>query len=43
MVKDLRTRYETGNTSGVLDGELDAFMESYLRYKIGDSITAEES
>lgn len=36
MVKDLRTKHETGNTSGVLDGDLDAFMESYLRYKIGD-------
>jgi peptide chain release factor 2 len=35
MVKDLRTRHETGNTSGVLDGNLDGFMESYLRYKIG--------
>jgi len=37
MVKDLRTRYETGNTQSVLDGDLDPFMESYLRYKIGDS------
>lgn len=43
MVKDLRTKYETGNTSGVLDGDLDAFMESYLRYKIGDNVAAEES
>lgn len=43
MVKDLRTRYETGNTSGVLDGDLDAFMESYLRYKIGDNIPTEEN
>ncbi len=31
MVKDHRTEYETGNTQAVLDGELDAFMESYLR------------
>jgi len=36
MVKDLRTKHETGNTSGVLDGDLDGFMESYLRYKIGE-------
>lgn len=42
MVKDLRTRYETGNTQAVLDGDLDAFMESYLRYKIGDSVEAQE-
>ena len=31
MVKDHRTEYETGNTQAVLDGELDGFMESYLR------------
>mgnify|MGYP000014379923 CR=1 FL=1 len=40
MVKDLRTKHETGNTSGVLDGDLDGFMESYLRYKIGDGEVA---
>ncbi len=31
MVKDHRTEYESGNTQAVLDGELDPFMESYLR------------
>ncbi|HEY6072159.1 MAG TPA: peptide chain release factor-like protein, partial [Anaerolineales bacterium] len=31
MVKDHRTEYETGNTQSVLDGDLDAFMESYLK------------
>jgi peptide chain release factor 2 len=31
MVKDHRTGYETANTSAVLDGQLDAFMEAYLR------------
>lgn len=31
MVKDHRTDYETGNTAAVLDGDLDAFMEAYLR------------
>ena len=31
LVKDLRTGHETGNTTAVLDGELDDFMESYLR------------
>jgi peptide chain release factor 2 len=34
MVKDHRTEYETGNTQAVLDGELDEFMESYLRHSI---------
>jgi peptide chain release factor 2 len=31
MVKDHRTDYETGNTQAVLDGELNEFMEAYLR------------
>jgi peptide chain release factor 2 len=31
MVKDHRTEHETGNTQAVLDGDLDAFMESFLR------------
>ncbi len=30
MVKDLRTAYETGNTSAVLDGDLDPFMQAEL-------------
>jgi peptide chain release factor 2 len=30
MVKDLRTAYETGNTSAVLDGDLDGFMQAEL-------------
>ena len=31
MVKDLRTGVETGNTRAVLDGDIDAFTEAYLR------------
>jgi peptide chain release factor 2 len=34
MVKDLRTGYETGNTSAVLDGRLDEFIKSYLESTI---------
>ncbi len=30
MVKDLRTQYETSNTKGVLDGDLDPFIQAYL-------------
>lgn len=30
MVKDLRTGYETADTQGVLDGDLNAFMKSFL-------------
>ena len=32
MVKDLRTDHETGNTQAVLDGELDPFIEAYLKW-----------
>ena len=32
MVKDLRTEVESGNVAGVLDGDLDEFMEGYLRW-----------
>ncbi len=35
MVKDLRTGYEVGNPDGVLDGELDPFMEAYLCHTVG--------
>jgi len=31
MVKDHRTEHETGNTQAVLNGELDGFMEAFLR------------
>jgi len=31
MVKDLRTGHETSDTDGVLDGDLDAFVEAELR------------
>ncbi len=32
MVKDLRTRAETGNIQAVMDGDIDQFIEEYLRY-----------
>jgi peptide chain release factor 2 len=35
MVKDHRTDYETGNTEAVLDGELDGFINAYLRSIMG--------
>ncbi|MCS7273224.1 MAG: peptide chain release factor 2 [Fimbriimonadales bacterium] len=32
LVKDHRTDYETGNAQAVLDGEIDGFIEAYLRW-----------
>ena len=41
MVKDLRTGVETSDTSGVLDGKLDAFMAAALSARVGgDDATA---
>ena len=34
MVKDHRTDHETGNTAAVLDGDLDAFIEAYLKERM---------
>ena len=33
MVKDLRTDFEVGNPSAVLDGELDGFIEAGIKWR----------
>jgi len=33
MVKDLRNNFETGNTSAVLDGDIDDFIEAGIRWR----------
>ena len=35
MVKDHRTGFEVGNVDSVMDGDLDGFVESWLRSKVG--------
>ena len=35
MVKDHRTDFEKGNTQAVLDGDLDGFIEAYLKSQVG--------
>lgn len=37
MVKDERTKHETSNVNDVLDGDLDQFMEAYLRWRRASS------
>ena len=40
IVKDLRTGHEVGNPRAVLDGEIDGFIEAYLRAKLAGSGTS---
>ena len=37
LVKDHRTGFETSNAEGVLDGDIDDFVNSYLSSTVGDS------
>ena len=43
MVKDLRTNHETGNVSGVLDGDLGPFMKAWLSQQAGHEDQPEEA
>ena len=37
MVKDLRTEYEVNNPSAVLDGDIDGFLESGIRWRMREN------
>lgn len=43
MVKDLRTDYEVGNPTRVLDGDLDGFMIAWLKAQVGSNGAEEGS
>jgi peptide chain release factor 2 len=36
LVKDLRTDLETGDVQAVLDGDIDPFIEAWLRWRVGE-------
>jgi peptide chain release factor 2 len=40
MVKDLRTNTEVGNADAVLDGDLDPFIDAWLRAQLAAGKTA---
>ncbi|MFN3599607.1 MAG: peptide chain release factor 2 [Aquificaceae bacterium] len=42
LVKDLRTELEIGNISAVMDGEIDPFIEEYLRWKAKEKATQQQ-
>lgn len=42
MVKDLRTNYEVGDPSKVLDGDLDGFLEAGIRWRMAEAQKAEK-
>jgi peptide chain release factor 2 len=41
MVKDLRTEFEVGNPSSVLDGEIDGFLEAGIRWRKQQALTGQ--
>ncbi|MBH9983493.1 peptide chain release factor 2 [Bifidobacterium asteroides] len=42
MVKDLRTGYETSDTQGVFDGDIDAFIEAGIRWRHQQRVQARD-
>lgn len=41
LVKDVRTAEETTDVQGVMDGDLDPFMQSFLRWKVASDAAVE--
>ena len=42
MVKDHRTKYSVGNIQGVMDGDIDGFLDSYLSAKWKGTVSASD-
>ena len=40
LVKDTRTGHEETNVEAVLDGQIDGFVEDYLRWAAGEAVKA---
>lgn len=40
MVKDHRTNFENGNTASVMDGDLDGFINAYLKWHASEKVKA---
>jgi peptide chain release factor 2 len=43
LVKDVRTGLEVGNAQAVLDGEIDPFIEAWLRWRLGQTREAAQA
>ena len=43
MVKDTRSQHETSQIQNVLDGELEPFMQAYLRYSAAEAEAAKKA
>ena len=41
LVKDLRTGVEVGNVQAVLDGEIEPFLEGWLRWRLGQRVNGQ--